>query len=101
MQRGQSRQRKRQLLVLSEQPSLSSAGSRPGCFHTSLGCEPSSLMRVSLGCSIIQKNVRKDNPTDSMVLRNGSTTKRRVGRPLFYDKNFGRSIFYFWMFCIL
>jgi hypothetical protein len=62
MQRGQSRQQK-QLLVFSELPSLPSAGSRPSCFHTSLGCEPRSLIRVSLGCSIIQKNVRKGNLT--------------------------------------
>jgi hypothetical protein len=51
------------LLVFSELPSLPSAGSRPDCFRTSLGCEPKSLIRVSLGCSIIQKNVRKDDPT--------------------------------------
>jgi hypothetical protein len=36
MQRGQSRQQKRQLLEFSELPRLPSAGSRPGCFHTSL-----------------------------------------------------------------
>jgi hypothetical protein len=60
---GQAGNKTRKLLVFSELPSLPSAGSRPGCFHTSLGCEPRSLIRVSLGCSIIQKNVRKDNPT--------------------------------------
>jgi hypothetical protein len=60
---GQAGNKKRQSLVFSELPGLPSAGSRPGCFHTSLGCEPRSLIRVSLGCSIIQKNVRKDNPT--------------------------------------
>jgi hypothetical protein len=49
MQRGPSRQQKRQLLVFSELPSLPSAGSRSGCFHNSLGCEPRSLIRVSLG----------------------------------------------------
>jgi hypothetical protein len=59
---GKAGNEKRQLLVFSELPSLPSAGSRPGCFHTSLGCEPRSLIRVSLGCSIIQKKVRKDNP---------------------------------------
>jgi hypothetical protein len=60
---GKAGNNKRQLLVFTELPSIPSAGSRPGCFHTSLGCEPRSLMRVSLGCSILQKNVRKDNPT--------------------------------------
>jgi hypothetical protein len=59
----QATKKRRDLVVFSELPSLPSAGSRPGCFHTSLGCEPRSLIRVSLGCSIIQKNVRKDNPT--------------------------------------
>jgi hypothetical protein len=52
MQRRPSRQQKRQrrgLLVFSELLSLPSAGSRSGCFHTSLGCKPRSLMRVSLG----------------------------------------------------
>jgi hypothetical protein len=63
MQRGQSRQQTRQSLVFSELPSLPSAGSRPGCFHASLCCEPRSLIRISLGCSIIQNNVRKDNST--------------------------------------
>jgi hypothetical protein len=63
MQRGKAGNKKRQLLVFSELPSLPSASSRPGCFHTSLGCEHRLLIRVSLGCSIIQKNVRKDNPT--------------------------------------
>jgi hypothetical protein len=37
--------------VFSELPSLPSAGSRPGCFHTFLGCTPRSLIRVSLGDS--------------------------------------------------
>jgi hypothetical protein len=60
---GQAGNKNRQLLVFHELTSLPSAGSRSGCFHTSLGCEPRSLIRVSLGCSIIQKNVRKDNPT--------------------------------------
>jgi hypothetical protein len=41
--------KKWQLLVFSKLPSLPSAGSRPDCFHTSLGCEPRSLIRVSLG----------------------------------------------------
>jgi hypothetical protein len=64
MQRGPSRNKKRQLLVFSELPSLPSAGSRPGCFHTSLGCEPRSLIRVSLGWfDYSKKNVRKDDPT--------------------------------------
>jgi hypothetical protein len=59
MQRGQSRQQKRQrrsLLVFSELPSLPSAGSRPSCFHTSLG-------GFLWADSIIKKNMRKDNPT--------------------------------------
>jgi hypothetical protein len=54
---------KRRLLEFSELPSLPPAGSRWGCFHTSLGCKPRSLIRVSLGCSITQINVRKDNST--------------------------------------
>jgi hypothetical protein len=37
---GKEGNKKKQLLVFSELPSLPSAGSRPGCFHTSLGCEP-------------------------------------------------------------
>jgi hypothetical protein len=53
---GKAGNKKRQVLVFSELPSLPSAGSRPGCFHTSLGCEPRSLIRASLGCSIIQKS---------------------------------------------
>jgi hypothetical protein len=60
---GNKKRQRRGLLVFSELPCLPSAGSRPGCFHTSLGCEPRSFIRVSLGCSIIRKNVRKDNPT--------------------------------------
>jgi hypothetical protein len=40
---------RRGLLEFPELPSLPSAGSRPGCFHTSLGCKPRSLRRVSLG----------------------------------------------------
>jgi hypothetical protein len=55
--------KKRQLLVFSELPSLPSAGSRPGCFHTSLGCTPWSLIRVSLGWFDYSKNVGLDNPT--------------------------------------
>jgi hypothetical protein len=35
--------------VFSELPSLPSAGSRSGCLSNSLGCEPTSLIRVSLG----------------------------------------------------
>jgi hypothetical protein len=58
-----TKRERRGLLVFSELPSLPSASSRPGRFHTSLGCELRSLIRVSLGCSIIQKNVRKDKPT--------------------------------------
>jgi hypothetical protein len=34
---GQAGNEKRQLLVFSELPTLPSAGSRPSCFHTSLG----------------------------------------------------------------
>jgi hypothetical protein len=60
---GQAGNKIRQLLVFSELPSLPSAGSRPGCLHTSLGCEPRSLLRVSLGWFDYSKNVRKDNPT--------------------------------------
>jgi hypothetical protein len=43
-----SRQR-RGLLVFSELTSLPSVGSRSGCFHTSLGCKPISLIIISLG----------------------------------------------------
>jgi hypothetical protein len=53
----------RGLLVFSELPSLPSAGSRPGCFHTSLGCTPRSLIRVSLGWFDYSKKNREDNPT--------------------------------------
>jgi hypothetical protein len=60
---GQAGNKNRQLLVFSELPSLPSADSQPGFFHTSLGCEPRSLIRVSLGCSIIRKDVRNENPT--------------------------------------
>jgi hypothetical protein len=48
-QAGNKNRQHRGLLVFSELPSLPSAGSRPGCFHTSLGCKPRSLIRVSLG----------------------------------------------------
>jgi hypothetical protein len=63
---GQAGNKKRQrcgLPVFSELPSLPSAGSRPGCFHISLGCEPRSLIRISLGWFDYLKYVRKDNPT--------------------------------------
>jgi hypothetical protein len=46
---GNKNRQRRDLLVLSELPILPSAGSRSGCFHTSLGCKPRSLIRVSLG----------------------------------------------------
>jgi hypothetical protein len=58
-----TKRQRRGLLVFSELPSLSSAGSRPGCFHTSLGCKPRSFIRVSLGWFDNSKNVRKDDPT--------------------------------------
>jgi hypothetical protein len=52
--------KKRQFLVCSELPSLPSAGSRPGCFHTSLGCEPRSLILFFLWAgSIIKKKKLK------------------------------------------
>jgi hypothetical protein len=61
---GQAGNKSRQWLVFSELPRLPSAGSRPGCFHTSLACKPRSLIRVSLGwIDNSKKNVRKDNPT--------------------------------------
>jgi hypothetical protein len=61
---GRAGNKKRKLLVFSELPSLLSAGSRPGCFHTSLGCTPRSLIRISLGWfDYSKKKVRKDNPT--------------------------------------
>jgi hypothetical protein len=62
-QAGNKIRQRRGLLVFSELPSLPSAGSRPGCFHTSLGCEPRSLIRVSLGWFDYSKNVRKDDQT--------------------------------------
>jgi hypothetical protein len=50
-----TRQR-RSLLVLSELPRLPSASSRSGCFHTSLGCKPKSLIWLSLGwCECLKK----------------------------------------------
>jgi hypothetical protein len=48
-QAGNKNRQRRGLLVFSELPSLPSAGSRPGCFHTSLGSKPRSLIRVLLG----------------------------------------------------
>jgi hypothetical protein len=57
----------RGLLVFSELPSHFSAGSRSGCLHSSLSREPKSLIRLSLGCSIIQKNVRKGDPTPAYM----------------------------------
>jgi hypothetical protein len=48
-QAGNKKRQRRGLLVFSELSSLPSAGSRTGCFHTSLGCKPRSLIRVSLG----------------------------------------------------
>jgi hypothetical protein len=41
-QEGNKKSQRRGLLVFSELPSLPSAGSRSGCFHTSLGCKPRS-----------------------------------------------------------
>jgi hypothetical protein len=48
-QAGNKKRQRRGLLVFIKLPSLPSAGSRSGCFHTSLGCKPRSLIRVSLG----------------------------------------------------
>jgi hypothetical protein len=62
-QAGNTKRQRRGLLVFSELSSLPSAGSRSGYFHTSLGCKPRSLIRVSLGWFGYSKNVRKDNPT--------------------------------------
>jgi hypothetical protein len=62
---GNKKRQRRGLLVFSELPSLPSAGSRPGCFHTSLGCEPRSLIRVSLVWFDYSKNVKKGNPTSA------------------------------------
>jgi hypothetical protein len=59
---GNKKIQRRGLLVFSEIPSLPSAGSQPGSFHTSLGCKPRSLIRVSLGWFDYSKNERKDNP---------------------------------------
>jgi hypothetical protein len=62
MQRGprvQQKGKRRGLLVFSELPSLSTAGSRPGCFYTSLGCELRSLIRVSLGWFDYAKKKKK------------------------------------------
>jgi hypothetical protein len=46
---GNKKSQRRGLLVFSELPSLPSAGSRPGYFHTSLGCKLRSLIRFFLG----------------------------------------------------
>jgi hypothetical protein len=62
-QAGNKKRQRRRLLVFSELPSLLSAVSRPGCFHTSLGFWPRSLIRVSLGWFDHSKKVMKDNPT--------------------------------------
>jgi hypothetical protein len=48
-QRTQQKRQRCGFLEFSELPSLNLAGSRSGCFHTSLGCEPRSLIRVTLG----------------------------------------------------
>jgi hypothetical protein len=63
-QAGNKNRQRRGLLMIFELPSLPSAGSRPGCFHTFLGCKPRSIIRVSLGWfDYSKKRVRKDNPT--------------------------------------
>jgi hypothetical protein len=51
------------LASVSEIPSLPSADSQPGYFHTSLSCKPSSLIRVSLGWFDYSTIVMKGNPT--------------------------------------
>jgi hypothetical protein len=73
---GQAGNKKRQSLMFSELPSLLSAGSRPGCFHTSLGCEPRSLIRLSLGWFDYSKKCEEgqSNP--------GSVSNRRRLMPL-------------------
>jgi hypothetical protein len=62
-QAGNKKRQRRGLLVLSEPPRLPSAGRRPDCFHTFLGCKPRSFIRLFWAGSIIQKNVRKDSLT--------------------------------------
>jgi hypothetical protein len=62
------------LLVFSKLPSFPSAGSRLGCLQSSLGCEPRSLIRVSLGWFDYSKNVRKDNPTPAFSTTPASST---------------------------
>jgi hypothetical protein len=73
MQRRPSRQQKRQSLVISELPSLPSAGSRPGCFHTSLGCEPRSLIRVYLGWFDYSKKIEEGQPNSGLFASKRST----------------------------
>jgi hypothetical protein len=63
---GQAVNKKRQrrgLLVISELPSLPSAGSRSGCFHTSLGFKQRSLIQDSLGWFDYSKYVGKEKTT--------------------------------------
>jgi hypothetical protein len=48
------------LLVFSEPPGLPLAGSRFVCLHTSLGCKPKSLKRVSVGW--YSRTVKKGDP---------------------------------------
>jgi hypothetical protein len=51
------------LRVFSKLPCLPSAGSRSGCFHTSLGCSKRrSLIRFLWAGFDYSKNVRKGNP---------------------------------------
>jgi hypothetical protein len=66
---GNKKRQSRGLLVFSELPSLLSAGSRPGCFHTSLGCKPRSLTRVSLGWFDYSKNVMEKKLGRAIQLR--------------------------------
>jgi hypothetical protein len=80
---GQAGNKKRQLLVFFELPSLPSAGSRPGCFHNSLGCEPRSLIRVSLGWFDYSKKLRKDNPTPAYSPV--SDRRRRLVTRLYFE----------------
>jgi hypothetical protein len=60
---GNKKRRSRSLLVFSELPCLPSTGSWSGCFHTSLGCKPRSLIRDSLGWFDYSKKMRKGDPT--------------------------------------
>jgi hypothetical protein len=96
---GQAGNKKRQLVVFSKLPSLPSAGSRSSCFHTSLGCEPRSLIQVSLGCSIIQKKCEEGQSNSGLFASKRSKTPN--GARGFLCGNGARLFFKFFDYLVL